>query len=53
VLDARRLGLGVTVAEDGVRAVNVVEGAGARALRQMRDAGADIRTAADILSMTS
>ena len=53
VLDARRFGLGVTVAEDGVRAVNVVEGDGARALQQMRDAGADIRPAADILSMTS
>ena len=53
VLDARRLGLGVTVAEDGVRAVNLVEGDGARALQQMREAGADIRPAADILSMTS
>ena len=50
---ARRFGLGVTVAEDGVRAVNVVECDGARALQQMREAGADIRPAADILSMTS
>ena len=53
VLDARRLGLGVTVVEDGVRAVNLAEGDGTRALDEMREAGADIRPAADILSMTS
>ena len=50
VLDARRHGLGVTVAEDGVRAVNVVEGAGARALQQMRDVGATVTPASEILS---
>jgi nicotinamidase/pyrazinamidase len=53
VLDARRHGLGVTVVEDGVRAVNRQEGDGARALDEMREAGADIRPATDILSMTS
>ena len=48
VLDARRLGFGVTVAEDGVRAVNLVEGAGTRALDEMREAGAMVKIAADI-----
>jgi nicotinamidase/pyrazinamidase len=49
VLDARRHGLGVTVVEDGVRAVNLEEGAGTRALDEMREAGAEVRPAADIL----
>ena len=49
VLDARRHGLGVTVVEDGVRAVNLAEGAGTRALDDMREAGAEVRLAADIL----
>ena len=49
VLDARRHGLGVTVVEDGVRAVNLTEGAGTRALADMREAGAEVRPAADIL----
>jgi len=49
VLDARRHGLGVTVVEDGVRAVNLAEGAGPRALDEMREAGAEVRPAADVL----
>ena len=48
VLDARRHGLGVTVVEDGVRAVNLVEGAGDRALAEMREAGADVVTASEV-----
>ena len=49
VLDARRHGLGVTVAEDGVRAVDRVAGDAARALAEMREAGADVRASAEIL----
>lgn len=48
VLDARRHGLGVTVVEDGVRAVNLVDGAGDRALAEMREAGAEVVTASTI-----
>lgn len=48
-LDARRHGLGVTVVEDGVRAVNLVEGAGNRALDEMREAGTDVKPSIDIL----
>ena len=49
VLDARRLGFGVTLVEDGVRAVNRAPGDGARAVDEMRQAGADVRPASDIL----
>jgi len=49
VLDARRLGFGVTVVEDGVRAVNLAAGDGARAIDEMREAGAYIMPASDIL----
>lgn len=49
VLDARRHGFGVTVVGDGVRAVNRVEGDGARALEQMREAGAHVTPASEIL----
>lgn len=49
VLDARRHGLGVTVVEDGVRAVNLVKRAGNRALDEMRAAGADVKPSRDIL----
>jgi nicotinamidase/pyrazinamidase len=48
VLDARRLGLEVTVVEDAIRAVNVEPGDGERALETMRAAGATFATAADI-----
>ena len=40
VLDARRLGLAVTVLRDGIRAVDLQPGDGERALDAMRDAGA-------------
>ena len=49
VLDARRHGMGVTVVEDGVRAVNLVKRAGNRALDEMRAAGADVKPSIDIL----
>jgi nicotinamidase/pyrazinamidase len=42
VLDARRLGLEVTVLEPAVRAVDAEEGDGARAIAEMREAGAHI-----------
>ena len=48
VLDARRLGFGVTVVEDGVRAVNLATGDGTRAIDEMREAGAHIMPASDI-----
>ncbi len=47
-LDARARGLGVTVVEDGVAAVNLVEGAGDRALDEMRAAGASVAASADV-----
>ena len=49
VLDARRHGLAVRLVDDGVRAVKRDPGDGARAIDQMRKAGADIRPASDIL----
>jgi len=42
VLDARRLGLAVTVLRDGIRAVDLQPGDGERALAAMRDAGAEL-----------
>ncbi len=49
VLDALRLGFRVTVAEDGIRAVDLVDGAGRRALDEMRAAGAMV-TPGDTIS---
>lgn len=49
VLDARRLGFDVTVVEDGVRAVDVRAGDGARAIEEMRLAGAAISDSQDVL----
>jgi nicotinamidase/pyrazinamidase len=43
VLDARQLGFAVTVIADGCRAVELKPGDGARALDEMRAAGAVIR----------
>jgi nicotinamidase/pyrazinamidase len=40
--DARMLGFAVEVLADGIRAVDRHEGDGERALRRMRDAGAEI-----------
>ncbi len=42
VLDARRLGFDAVVIEAGIRAVNLQPGAGARALAEMRGAGAEV-----------
>ncbi|HEY7283787.1 MAG TPA: isochorismatase family protein [Actinomycetota bacterium] len=42
VLDARHKGFPVTVLTDAIRAVNLAADDGARAERQMRDAGADL-----------
>jgi len=50
VLDARRQGFGVTVVEDAVRAVNLEEGAGDRALDEMRDAGALVTVAENVFN---
>jgi nicotinamidase/pyrazinamidase len=47
-LDARARGLGVTIVGDAVAAVNVVEGAGERALEEMQHAGAAVMQAADV-----
>jgi nicotinamidase/pyrazinamidase len=41
VLDALRMGIAVTVVEDAIRAVNLADGDGARAVQLMRDAGAE------------
>jgi nicotinamidase/pyrazinamidase len=48
VLDARREGLDVTVVTDAVRAVNVEPGDGERALREMQEAGAELRRSEEI-----
>ena len=49
-LAARREGFAVTIAVDAVRAVDLTTGDGDRALDEMRAAGAEVRTCADILS---
>lgn len=48
VLDARRHGFDVTVVDDAVRAVDVAPGDGARAVEEMKAAGAELRTSEDI-----
>ncbi|MFK7960381.1 MAG: bifunctional nicotinamidase/pyrazinamidase [Phycisphaerales bacterium] len=50
VIDACELGLPVTVVTDGCRAVDLAEGDGAQAIDAMRAAGADIRTASEVLT---
>jgi nicotinamidase/pyrazinamidase len=42
VLDACRLGFAATVIADGIRAVDLRPGDGARAIAAMRDAGAEV-----------
>lgn len=49
VLDAIGLGFGVTVVEDGCRAVNMAEGDGVRAFDEMRSAGAHVKALADFV----
>lgn len=53
VLDARAHGLGVTVVEDAIRAVDVAPGDGSRALAEMRQAGATLTPAADVFARSS
>lgn len=48
-LDARRLGLRVTVVSDGVRAVELSKGDAAGAIDEMRQAGCRIITAAEVV----
>lgn len=50
VRDALAEGFAVTVAEDGVRAVDVAPGDGARAVEAMRAAGARVLPSSEILS---
>ena len=50
VLDALRHGIGVTVLTDAIRAVDVQPGDGARALDEMRNAGAAFATSAGVLT---
>lgn len=49
VLDACGLGFGVTVIEDGCRAVDVASGDGERAFMEMRQAGARVIPAAEFV----
>ena len=49
VLDALREGFDVVVVEDAIRAVNVNEGDGQRALEEMRSAGAKVVSSNDVL----
>ena len=48
-LGARQAGFDVTVLEDGIRAVDVAPGDGARAIEEMRANGARIATSADVI----
>ncbi|HEX7087813.1 MAG TPA: nicotinamidase [Vicinamibacterales bacterium] len=48
VLDARRLGIDVTVVSDAVRAIDVQPGDGERALKEMREAGAELKKSDEI-----
>jgi nicotinamidase/pyrazinamidase len=50
VLDAVRHGIDVTVLTDAIRAVDVQPGDGARALDEMRNAGAAFATSAGVLT---
>lgn len=50
VLDALREGFRVTVVSDAIRGINVHPGDSARALDEMRAAGAQVRTSAEILA---
>jgi len=52
-LDALREGFDVTLVSDAVRPVEVEPGDGERAIEEMRAAGAEIATAAEILSSKS
>jgi nicotinamidase/pyrazinamidase len=49
VLDAVREGFGVTVVADAIRGIDVQPGDSARAIEEMRRAGADVVTSAELL----
>ena len=49
VLDALREGFDVVLIEDAVRAVNVNEGDGERAIEEMRRAGAEVQSSEEVL----
>lgn len=49
VLDALREGFDVVLVEDAVRAVNMSEGDGERAIEEMRRAGADVQSSEEVL----
>ena len=51
-IDACREGFDVTVVEDAVRAVEVSEGDGERALQDMREAGAEVAASDEVLAST-
>ena len=53
VLDALRHGVGVTVLTDAIRAVDVQPGDGARAIDEMRSAGARFGSSTDVLPLDS
>jgi nicotinamidase/pyrazinamidase len=48
VLEARRRGFDVVVVEDAIRGVDVVQGDSARAIEEMKTAGATFATAAEV-----
>ena len=50
VLDAIKEGFVVTVVEDAIRAVNVNEGDGERALEEMRRAGAEVKRSDEVVT---
>jgi nicotinamidase/pyrazinamidase len=50
VLDARREGLAVTVVDDAIRGIDVQPGDSERAREEMRRAGADFTTSAELLA---
>lgn len=49
VLDALKEGFAVVVVEDAIRAVNVNEGDGERALEEMKRAGAEVASSKEVL----
>jgi nicotinamidase/pyrazinamidase len=49
-IDARREGFDVTLVEDAVRAVDLEPGDGARAIEEMRQAGAKVATSEEVLA---
>jgi nicotinamidase/pyrazinamidase len=52
VLDAVREGFDVTVVGDAIRGIDVKPGDSERAIEEMRDAGADVVSSAELLQRT-